>query len=108
MYYFSIDNKGASADILQQEEIVHEAAMEPVGHDAHPTPRPDPQLPTGFASKPAEGAEIALNLHDYLSPRPLSTFYFQTVGEEHPHIPAGSILVVDRALGLDPLLCNLL
>ena len=76
--------------------------MEPVGHAAPPTPHPDPQLPTGVASQPVEGAEIALNLHDYLSPRPLSTFYFQTIGDEHPHIPAGSILVVDRAIDPTP------
>lgn len=74
-------------------------AMEPLGA-ADPTP---PALPvserkTGFASQPAEGADLALDVSDLLAPRPLSTFYFRVDDSPDPAIPSGSLVVVDRAI----------
>jgi DNA polymerase V len=58
--------------------------------------------PTGFPSPAADYLEDSINIQEYLTPNPTSTFYVRYTGDsmKESGIFPGSILVIDRSLPL--------
>jgi SOS-response transcriptional repressor LexA len=61
------------------------------------------QRPTGFPSPGAGQPQLEINLHSILVPRPVSSFLFRVVSSAmEPSFQAGTVVVVDRAIYLQP------